>query len=284
MKEHPDINDTLRSDGPDAVRARHDKAHKFAAREPEQQHCAQRATNGRGDEPPSVTVDDFLGYMPMHNYIYAPTGETWPASSVNARVAPVDIGAGKTMPASAWIDKHRPVEQMTWAPGEPTIIRDKLVLHGGWIRRVGSRVFNHYRPPSIAPGNADKAGPWIEHVRRVYPDEFERIIRWLAQRVQHPEIKINHALVLGGAQGIGKDTLLEPIKRAVGPWNISEVSPQQTLGRFNGFLKSVIIRVNEARDLGDVDRFNFYDHTKSVITTPPDTLRVDEKFLPNIKS
>ena len=28
------------------------------------------------------------------------------------------------------------------------------------------------------------------------------------------------------------------------------------LGRFNGFLKSVILRINEARDLGDVDRFS----------------------------
>ncbi|PNE10160.1 MAG: hypothetical protein CR217_15900 [Beijerinckiaceae bacterium] len=51
------------------------------------------------------------------------------------------------------------------------------------------------------------------------------------------------------------------------------------LGRFNGFLKSVILRVNEARDLGDVNRFQFYDHMKSYTAAPPDVLRVDEKFL-----
>ncbi len=81
--------------------------------------------------------------------------------------------------------------------------------------------------------------------------------------MQRPHEKINHALVLGGKQGIGKDTLLEPVKHAVGPWNFIEVSPQQVLGRFNGFLKSVILRVSEARDLGDFDRFAFYDHMKS---------------------
>ena len=32
-------------------------------------------------------------------------------------------------------------------------------------------------------------------------------------------IKVNHALVLGGEPGIGKDTLIEPVKGAVGPWN-----------------------------------------------------------------
>jgi hypothetical protein len=73
--------------------------------------------------------------------------------------------------------------------------------------------------------------------------------------------------------------MLEPIKRAVGPWNFIEVSPQHMLGRFNGFLKSTILRVSEARDLGDIDRFQFYDHTKSYIAAPPDVLRVDEKNL-----
>jgi hypothetical protein len=85
--------------------------------------------------------------------------------------------------------------------------------------------------------------------------------------------------VLGGAQGIGKDTLLEPVKRAIGPWNFSEVSPQHMLGRFNGFLRSVILRVSEARDLGDIDRFQFYDHMKAYTAAPPDVLRVDEKNL-----
>jgi hypothetical protein len=104
-------------------------------------------------------------------------------------------------------------------------------------------------------------------------------LNWLAHRVQRPDDKINHALVLGGAQGIGKDTSLEPVKCAIGPWNFSEVSPQHMLGRFNGFLKSVILRVNEARDLGDVNRFQFYDHMKAYTAAPPDVLRVDEKNL-----
>ena len=105
--------------------------------------------------------------------------------------------------------------------------------------------------------------------------------------MQKPAEKINHALVLGGKQGIGKDTLLEPVKHAVGAWNFNEVSPQQVLGRFNGFLKSVILRVSEARDLGEFDRFAFYDHMKSITAAPPDVLRIDEKHrdeyaIPNV--
>jgi hypothetical protein len=95
--------------------------------------------------------------------------------------------------------------------------------------------------------------------------------------VQRPAEKINHAIVLGGEQGIGKDTILEPIKQAVGAWNFQDVSPRQVLERFNGYLKSIMLRISEARDLGDADRFKLYDHLKAIIAAPPDTRRIDEK-------
>jgi hypothetical protein len=113
----------------------------------------------------------------------------------------------------------------------------------------------------------------------IYPTDADHIVKWLAHRAQRPDEKPNHALVLGGGQGIGKDTLLEPSKYSVGPWNFNEVSPQQLLGRFNSFVKSVILRISEARDLGDVDRYAFYDHMKVYTAAPPDVLRCDEKHL-----
>jgi hypothetical protein len=220
-----------------------------------------------------------------------PTGEFWPAPSVNSRVPPIELTDAQGCPlldhkdkpkqqnASAWLDQNYPVEQMTWAPGEPQVVADRLISDGGWIGRPGCHVFNLYRPPVMFAGDASKAWPWIDHVRRVYPDGAEHIINWLAHRVQRPQEKINHAIVLGGAQGIGKDTILEPVKAAIGPWNFAEVSPQHLLGRFNSFVRSVIMRVSEARDLGDIDRFAFYDHMKTYTAAPPDVLRVDEKHL-----
>ena len=238
-----------------------------------------------------VSLDDFHAYMEQHSYIYTPTRQPWPVSSVNARLGKVTLldSAGKpkldekgkeeTIPASAWLDQNKPVEQMTWAPGLPMLIRNRLVSHGGWINRPGTTCFNLYLPPTIVPGNAAEADPWLDHINKIYPTDADHIICWLAQRAQQPAVKINHALVLGGPQGIGKDTLLDPVKQAIGPWNFIEVSPSHMLGRFNGFLKSVILRVNEARDLGDVNRYQFYDHLKAYTAAPPDVLRVDEKHL-----
>jgi hypothetical protein len=158
------------------------------------------------------------------------------------------------------------------------LIRDRLIADGGWIERRGVTCFNLYRPPTIEIGDAKKADDWINHIKKIYPNEVDHILNYLAQRVQQPSIKPNHALVLGGSQGIGKDTLLEPVKRAVGPWNFQEVSPKDTFDNFNGFIKSVILRVNEAHDMGDYNRYQFYEHTKSYTAAPPDVLMCNVKY------
>ena len=237
-----------------------------------------------------VSLDDFWAYMPMHSYIFAPTGEMWPSPSVNSRIPPVSDGSDrKPLSAAAWLDQNKPVEQMTWAPGQPKIISDRLISLGGWIERPGAGCFNLYRPPALKPGDPDRAGRWIDHLRQIYPDEADHIIAFLAHRVQRPDEKINHALALGGLPGIGKDTILEPVKYGVGPWNFADISPKNVLGNNNAFAKSVVLRISEARDLGDFDRFAFYEAMKTYCAAPPDVLRVNEKhireyYVPNICS
>ena len=48
------------------------------------------------EEAGGVTLDDFHAYMPMHAYIFTPTRELWPASSVNARIPPIKVGRRMT--------------------------------------------------------------------------------------------------------------------------------------------------------------------------------------------
>jgi hypothetical protein len=236
-----------------------------------------------------VSLQNFFAYLPLHKFIFVPTLDLWPSASVNARIPPVDLfdESGRAVKnkkdeqvqisASTWLDKHKAVQQMTWAPGQETIVSGHIMTPGGWLEREGHQVFNLYRPPTLVPGDKDKAGPWLDHVRKVYPEDADHIIKWLAYRVQVPQDKINHALVLGGAQGIGKDTLLVPAKRAVGTWNCAEISPIQLVGRFNKFLRSVLLCVNEARNRGEFNRYEMYEHMKAYTASPPETLYVDEK-------
>lgn len=229
--------------------------------------------NAPVDEP-GVSAEDFRAYMPTHQYLYVPTRELWSATSIDSR-----LGKISGVPASTWLDKYRAVEQMVWMPGAPMILSDTLFDQGGRFERTGATSFNLYRPPNPKPGDANEVAPWLDHVARIYPDDVAHLVNWLAHRVQHPGEKPNHAIVLGGGQGIGKDTLLEPVKYAVGPWNFVDVSPGHLLGRFNGFVKSVVLRISEARDLGDIDRYAFYDHLKIYTAAPPDVIRCDEKNL-----
>jgi hypothetical protein len=241
-----------------------------------------------------VELDDFWAFPPSHQYIYMPCREAWPAESINAILPPVVLHDAKGQPqkvngkivklkASLWLDRYQRVEQLTWAPGLPEIVADKHVVDGGWFERIGGHVLNLYRPPRLKRGDASQARPWVDHVHRIYDEhDSQHTINWLAHRVQRPGEKINHALVLGGPQGIGKDTLLEPVKCAIGAWNFHEILPTHLLETFNPFVRSVILRVNEAHDLGEdtrINRFAFYDRCKSYTAAPPDVLRCNEKYL-----
>src|ERR1700730_9751413 len=160
----------------------------------------------QAEKPPKVargvSLDDFWSYMPQHNYIFAPTRSMWPAGSVTVRLGYLPGGGDGEIPASVWLDTRKPVEQMTWAPGLSMIIRDRLIYEGGWIDRKGVSCFNLYLPPTITEGDPNQAGPWLDHIKYIYPDDAEHILNWFAHRVQRPEEKINHSIVLGGKPGI----------------------------------------------------------------------------------
>lgn len=224
-------------------------------------------------------LEDFYHHGPDNRFLYLGTNDMWSAASVDQVISPwpKNDDNGKLLAPSKWLARHRSIDQLSWAPGRPQVEDGVSVRDGGYMADGKTRIFNLYRAASPLNGDPSKADPWLDHVHFLYPETADHIITFFAHCVQRPGEKINHALVLGGDQGIGKDSLLEPVKSAIGPWNWSEISPTQMLGRFNGWAKAVIVRVNEARDLGDADRFAFYDHSKVYIAAPPDVLRVDEK-------
>jgi hypothetical protein len=224
--------------------------------------------------PSDATADDFYAFLPEHKYIYRPTGRLWPATTINSI-----LGSG----AAAELDKTRPVHVMGWAPGFPELIEGKLLLEkGGWIDKPGARTYNSFIPaPELVGGDAAQAAPWVEHVKKLFPDDADRLFRWLAFKVRFPAIKINHGWIVGSdAQGIGKDTLFEPIVAILGPWNCSEVSAAQAMDeKFNPHLEALFCRISEANDLGDDNRFKFYERRKSWMVAPPAVLSVADKHV-----
>ena len=230
-----------------------------------------------------LRLDEFVADMASQKYIYKPLLRPL-ARRQRRRARPALRGGGRgrhpilnaageplLQNPSAWLASHAPVEQIVWAPGEPRDHQRQAAggerlerpARSGRIQSLQAASSSSARAPTPT-----KAGPWLDHVRKIYPDDAGHIIRFNAHSVQFPHVKINHGIVLGGSPGIGKDTLLAPIRFAVGPSNFAEISPQQVMGNFNGFIRSVIVRISEAKDMGEVDRFKFYEHMKDLSRRP----------------
>ena len=283
-------------------------SHKAGAERPEDN--VTRLKDGR------YTWKDFLAYLPEPNaYIFTPAGadEMWPAKNVdvvckgppiidpnkaqlkNANECEIVDGTRdrferdengnimyQTASVAVLFDRKQRVGCMTWWPGKSAVIRDTVVREGGAIPMRGMNSFNRYRKPRLKIGDHPEPTRWLDHIKLIYPDDWRHIVSWLAYRVQHPEIKILHALVLGGATRIGKDTLLKPVAYAIGPWNFKTTNAQTIMDepKYNGYLESVICLINEAQDFGDQDRYAFYNRMKPWLGgTAANVLMVADKYV-----
>ncbi len=234
----------------------------------------------------TVAINDFIADLENHRYFYLPTMKPWPAASVDS-VIPTGTGSPK---AHVWLDQNQAVECITYAPGLPLMIEGRYMVDGGWRARPGGRTLNLYRAPDILNGIDVSvfsmaeleflAHNWIALVRFLWPDEADHIIKYFAWIVQHPDVKINHALLLMGAGGIGKDRIVTPVRIAVGPHNFKETRPEVVMeSAFTDYLRCVLLRINEARDHGEIDRHAFYDRIKWITASPPETHVINEKHL-----
>jgi hypothetical protein len=157
-KHAPDANDIHREDGETALREASDHSVKERRNKPRQRDAAAVS---------NISLEDFYAYLPQHKYIFAPTRDVWPAAGVNARL-PAIMRPDNSKPISPaqWLDENRRVEQMTWAPGLPELIRGKLICDGGFVDQPDCSAFNLYLPPTIKPVAGDVT-PWLELVHIV---------------------------------------------------------------------------------------------------------------------
>ena len=189
------------------------------------------------------------------------------------------IHNGRKVEASVCFDENRQAKGaralvgVTYAAGE-----DILVARDGDI--YGNR-WRDARPEIVSGGDVT---PWLEHCRALVPadDELEHIFNVMAYKVQHPEVKINHAVLHGGTQGCGKDTLWAPFIWAVcGPQLKNRgLLDNDTLGSQWGYqLESEILILNELKEPEAKDRRALANKLKPIIAAPPEMLSINRKGL-----
>jgi hypothetical protein len=166
----------------------------------------------------------------------------------------------------------RILKGVTYAAGESILCaRDGIVYGNRW---------RDARPVPVA-GNVQ---PWLAHVERMIPDAKERahVLDVMAFKVQHPNRKINHAVLHGGNPGSGKDTMWAPFFYAVGGEslkNVSLVRNEEIASQWGYALEAEIMVVNELRQSEAKDRRSLENTLKPLIAAPPEFLSVNRKGL-----
>jgi hypothetical protein len=231
------------------------------------------------------TMEDFRYDEQQEKFWDTTTGVLLGGRSVDGAIRDWPVNSeGKPIPPSSAInsiDTGLTVEGSTWWPGKPRFIQNVVVSERGAQPLKGACCYNSYIAPDIATETTETPDKWIAHVKKLYPDpvEHEHFFDFCAHMIQRPDEKINHGVVMAGAQGIGKDTALLPVRYGVGEWNAAEVGPDAITSSYNGHVKSVLLVINEVRPHDEEFKAsNFYNLLKPLLASPPEMLPMTVKY------
>lgn len=186
--------------------------------------------------------------------------------------------AKRRIEASVCFDENRQsmgahtLAGITYAAGESVLVtREGQVFGNRWVNA---------RPET----QAGDITPWLEHVELMLPDPDERahVLDVMAFKIQNPNVKINHAILHIGRQGIGKDSMWEPFLWAIGGEthaNIAIVRNEEVQSQWGYNYESEVMVFEELRQTEAKDRRALENQLKPVIAAPPEFISVNRKGL-----
>ena len=167
---------------------------------------------------------------------------------------------------------------ITYAAGEDVMVaRDGLVYGNRWV--------NH-RPDMSGsdPISDTDVERWLDHCRTLVeePEELEHVLNVMAYKVQHPNVKINHAVLHGGDEGSGKDTMWAPFLWAIGgehQHNRSIIETGALDSQWGYGLEAEVVILNELKEPEARERRALSNKLKPIIAAPPETIVINRKGL-----
>jgi hypothetical protein len=188
------------------------------------------------------------------------------------------IHNARKIEASACFDENRE------AKGAATIVGVTYAAGGDvFVTRDGQQYGNRWRDARPAPVAGD-VSRWLTHLERLIPVDFERehLLNVMAHKVQFPGHKINHAVLMGGTHGSGKDTLFAPFFWAIGgasKTNCSLVKNEDLTSQWGYALECEVMEIAELRQSEAKDRRSLENTLKPIIAAPPELLPINRKGL-----
>ena len=182
------------------------------------------------------------------------------------------VSASYAFDESRQTNGARVLNGIAYAPGESVI-----------VTRNGDAFGNRWKD-ARQQGVPGDISPWLEHWEQLVPDQEQRehIFNVMAYKLQNPSVKINHAILMGGAPGCGKDTAFAPFIWAVcgpGLHNYALVDGERIESQWGYHYESEIFVLNELKEPEARERRALANKLKPVIAAPPDVLSVNRKGL-----
>ena len=166
---------------------------------------------------------------------------------------------------------------ITYAAGETVLVARDGDLYGNRWRDARPDV------SGVAVSESTIA-PWLNHCRELVPEpaELEHLLDIMACKVQHPQVKINHAVLHGGDEGSGKDTMWAPFIWAVCGSHLKNrgIMDNNSINSQWGYqLESEILLINELKEPDASARRQLANQLKPIIAAPPEMLPINRKGL-----
>ena len=162
------------------------------------------------------------------------------------------------------------VDQMFW-PGA-----------GVTFNYEGKQMLNSYHCSGVEPCSAIDAdgqrviNMFMDHLRFTLSDEREQriLLDWMAYVIQNPGKRVNWALLLQGAQGVGKSYFGNVMQMILGEL-VRNLEPTAISGRFTGWAHGALVVVVEEIRISGANRYETLDRMKPFITNK--TVQIEEK-------
>ena len=164
---------------------------------------------------------------------------------------------------------------LTYAAGESTIVVKNGEMYGN--RWINAR-------PDVSAAMPGDISLWQDHCRKLVPESTELSHIWdiMAFKTQNPRVKINHAVLHAGDEGVGKDLMWRPFMWAIsGDTELNRATLDgDTINSAWGYhLESEVLVLNELKEPDGALRRQLANRLKPVIAAPPEYLTVTRKGL-----
>lgn len=191
------------------------------------------------------------------------------------------LHSARRVEASTCFDENRQamnaklLQGVTYAAGESVLVARDGDVYGNRWRNAR---------PDVSGVRGDNIDLWLDHCAAMIPDEGERahVLDVMAYKLQNPSVKINHAVLHGGDEGCGKDTMWAPFIWAVcGPSlrNRGLIDNDSLNSQWGYQLESEVLILNELKEPEASARRALANKLKPIIAAPPEMLPINRKGL-----